>query len=238
MTLPPAPVLIACAHGTRSSEGQARINAVRTEMRALRSGLDVREAYVDVQEPELPDVVAGLPEGVSGIVVPLLLSVGYHVRVDIARAVASRPGMLAAEPLGPDPLLARLLQERLAEVPREWGVVLAAAGSSEPDAARSVAQLAGQLTQLRPSRVLAAYGASAAPSVPEAVGQLRRDGARHVAIASYLLAPGYFHDQLAKAGADMVTEPLLPSPVIARLALERYDQALASSLTPTPAAAD
>ena len=46
--------------------------------------------------------------------------------------------------------------------------------------------------------------------------------------ASYLLAPGFFHDQLAKAGADLVTAPLLPSPVLAEIALERYDAALAA----------
>ena len=46
-------------------------------------------------------------------------------------------------------------------------------------------------------------------------------------IASYLLAPGFFHDQLAKAGADLVTEPLLPSPVLAEIALERFDAAVA-----------
>jgi hypothetical protein len=49
-----------------------------------------------------------------------------------------------------------------------------------------------------------------------------------VVIASYLLAPGFFHDQLAKAGADLVTAPLLPSPVLAGIALERYDAALAA----------
>jgi hypothetical protein len=46
-------------------------------------------------------------------------------------------------------------------------------------------------------------------------------------IASYLLAPGFFHDQLAKAGADLVTEPLLPSEVLAEIALDRFDAAVA-----------
>ena len=49
------------------------------------------------------------------MVVPLLLSVGYHVKVDIARAVKSRPGSAAAAPLGPDPRLAKLLDQRLRE---------------------------------------------------------------------------------------------------------------------------
>lgn len=230
------PILIACSHGTSNAQGAAEVNALRDAIAALRPGLDVRESYVDVQQPDLVDVVAGLPEGEPAVVVPLLLSVGYHVKVDIARAVKSRPGSLAAAPLGPDPRLAALLDQRLREagVTDRDAVVLAAAGSSNPNAARSVEELADQLRALRPNRIVPAYGASAQPSVPDAVAMLREEALRaeaaaaggRVVIASYLLAPGYFHDQLAKAGADIVTEPLLPSPIVAEIALERFDAAL------------
>ncbi|MBT2547342.1 sirohydrochlorin chelatase [Arthrobacter sp. ISL-65] len=278
-----SPILIACAHGTSNAQGAAEVNALRDAIAALRPGLDVREAYVDVQQPDLVDVVAGLPEdpaavsvvtadgaaaaasargvtsigsaprtvggpgtaGASAVVVPLLLSVGYHVKVDIAKAVKSRPGTAAAAPLGPDPRLAALLDQRLREagVTDNDSIVLAAAGSSNPNAAVSVEELADQLRALRSNRIVPAYGASAKPSVPEAVAMLREEAAGgagagesaggvsvggRVVVASYLLAPGFFHDQLAKAGADLVTEPLLPSPVLAEIALERYDAALAA----------
>lgn len=225
-----SPILIACAHGTSSPLGAAEVNALRDGIAALRPGLDVREAYVDVQEPELPAVVTGLPAGETAVVVPLLLSVGYHVKVDIARAVRSRPDTLAAAPLGPDPRLAALLDQRLREagVTGDDAVVLAAAGSSDATAAQNVEELADQLRALRPNRIVAAYGASAKPSVPDAVAALRGEQAGRVVIASYLLAPGFFHDQLAKAGADLVTAALLPSPVLAEIALERYDAALAA----------
>lgn len=226
---PEQTVLIACAHGTNDPEGQRRINALRDEIAALRPGLEVLEAYVDVQQPELPDVVAAVPEGARAVVVPLLLTVGFHVQVDIAEAVASRPNTLAAAPLGPDPRLARLLDERLGELPADWGIVLAAAGSSRPEAAEQIEVLAADLAVRRPQRVVAGYGASATPSVPEAVAQLRASGAAGVAVASYLLAPGYFHDQLAKAGADQVTAPLLPDGLLAELALEHFDSALRSN---------
>jgi sirohydrochlorin ferrochelatase len=270
-----SPILIACAHGTSNAQGAAEVNALRDAIAALRPGLDVREAYVDVQQPDLVDVVAGLPAdipasdggaaatsaaeadeapqaagapgaaGVSAVVVPLLLSVGYHVKVDIAKAVKSRPGTVAAAPLGPDPRLAALLDQRLREagVTDNDAIVLAAAGSSNPNAAVSVEELARQLQALRSNRILPAYGASAKPSVPEAVAMLREEAAGgagagesaggvsvggRVVVASFLLAPGFFHDQLAKAGADLVTEPLLPSSVLAEIALERYDAALAA----------
>ena len=174
-----SPILIACAHGTSSADGAAEVNALRAGIAALRPGLDVREAYVDVQDPELPAVVAGLPEGETAVVVPLLLSVGYHVKVDIARAVKGRPGTRAAAPLGPDPRLAALLDVRLREagVTDNDAVILAAAGSSDPTAAQNVEELAGQLRALRSNRIVAAYGASAKPSVPDAVAMLREEAA-------------------------------------------------------------
>jgi len=253
-----SPIMIACAHGTSNTQGAAEVNALRAAIAELRPGLDVREAYVDVQQPDLVDVVAGLPEAEPAVVVPLLLSVGYHVKVDIARAVKSRPGSAAAAPLGPDPRLAQLLDQRLREAGTTDNdvIVLAAAGSSNPNAAVSVEELLGQLQQLRSNRMVAAYGASAQPSVPDAVAMLREeleggagagesagavDVGGRVVIASYLLAPGFFHDQLAKAGADVVTEPLLPSLTLAEIALDRYDAAVAkmheAPAAATPAAA-
>lgn len=230
-------ILVACAHGTSSGEGRAAVLALVDQIRAARPGLTVLDAYVDVHGPELPDVVAGLPAGARAVVVPLLLSVGYHVKVDIARAVRSRPETLAAAPLGPDERLADLLAARLGEagLGPEDAVVLAAAGSSNPQAAQDVEALADMLRHRIPHRILPGYGASASPTVPEAVAELRAEEARpgaaddavRVLIASYLLAPGYFHDQLAKAGADAVTAPLLPAPVIAQIALDRFDAALA-----------
>ncbi len=222
-----SPLMIACAHGTNNAEGQARINQLRADIAVLRPGLTVAEAYVDVQSPALPDVVAGLAPGVHAVVVPLLLTVGYHVQVDIAEAVASRARTVAAAPLGPDPRLAGLLDERLGELPAGWGIVLAAAGSSRPEAAEQIEVLAADLAVRRPQQVMAAYGASARPSVPEAVAALRAQGAAGVAVASYLLAPGHFHDQLSLAGADLVAGPLLPSTLLAQLALEHFDAATA-----------
>lgn len=223
------PVLIACSHGTDNAQGRREIDAVRAGIQALRPGVEVREAYVDVQQPDLVDVVASLPAGRPAVIVPLLLSVGYHVKVDIARAAASRPGTVSALPLGPDPRLARVLQQRLTEagVADADPVVLAAAGSSDACAAEDVAEVQAVLAELRTGRVRAGFGSKAVPSVPDAVTVQRDAGQSPVAVASYLLAPGYFHDQLAKAGADVVSAPLLPSPVIAEIALSRYDDAVA-----------
>ena len=237
------PVLIACAHGTRNAGGQEAIRQVLAEIEALRPGLEVLEAYVDVQEPELAKVVAGLPEGTPAVVVPLLLGTGYHVKVDIPKAIKGRPEVVAARPLGPDPRLAELLAHHLrsAGLEENDGVLLAAAGSSLPDGSVDSEEQARQLAELLPNPVRVAYGASAEPNVPDGVAALRAElteraelaeadktGGGRVFVSSYLLATGYFHDQLAKAGADVVTVPLLPSPALAEIALERYDAVVAA----------
>lgn len=220
------PVLVGCSHGTDSTAGRAAIASILAGVRRARPGLDVREAFVDVQRPEVADVVAGvLAEGREAVVVPLLLSAGFHVHVDVAAAVAPR-GATASGAMGPDPRLVAVLADRLAAAGAGPGdaVVLAAAGSSDPRSARAVERVADGLRAAWPhGPVIVGYGAGARPSVPDAVAAARRAvGARRVVVASYLLAPGFFHDRLLAAGADVVTEPLAPDHRLASLVLDRY----------------
>ncbi|MCA0145054.1 sirohydrochlorin chelatase [Blastococcus sp. LR1] len=233
MTAPdPAPVLVACAHGTRNPTGRRLIAELALAARRLRPGLVTTAAFVDVQPPTVVDVVAGLSTtGQPAIVVPLLLSGGYHVHVDIAQAVAAAPGAVAARPLGPDPRLAAVLRDRLLEAgadaadPRT-AVVLAAAGSSDPRSVADVEDTAALLQREWAGPVTTGYGSAAKPPVPDAVAAARAAGAERVVVASYLLAPGHFHDKLAGAGADVVTAPLLPDERIAAVLLDRYDAAV------------
>ena len=223
-----SPVLVAAAHGTRDPAGRTMIDLLRGEVADRRQGLDVAEAYVDedVQQPGLTPVLAGLREAV---VVPVLLSAGYHVHVDVTNAVAGRPGIRAARALGPDPVLATVLADRLAEAGvGDHAIVLAAAGSSDPRAATDVEQMAELLTARLGRLVTAAYAAVSRPAVSESVAALHAAGHR-VAIASYLLAPGSFHDRLRTVGAEVVAAPLLPDARIAELVLRRYDEALATA---------
>ena len=82
------------------------------------------------------------------MIVPLLLSTGYHLTTDLAGA-ARATGARLADPLGPDPLLVTALAGRLAEagVPDGTPVVLAAAGSSDPAAEADAAEQAGLLAE-------------------------------------------------------------------------------------------
>jgi sirohydrochlorin ferrochelatase len=230
-----SPVLIACAHGTRNPTGRRLVAELALAARSLRPGLETTAAFVDVQPPTVVDVVAGLSAaGRPAVVVPLLLSGGYHVHVDIAGAVAGAAGTVAARPLGPDPRLVEVLHDRLVSAgadPRDprTAVVLAAAGSSDVRAVADVESTADLLQRTWAGPVTTGYGSAATPTVPDAVAAARRAGAERVVVASYLLAPGHFHDKLAGAGADVVTTPLLPDDRIAAVLLDRYDAALESA---------
>ncbi len=41
-------------------------------------------------------------------------------------------------------------------------------------------------------------------------------------VGSYLLAPGYFHDRVLEAGADVVSAPLAPDDRLTPIVLDRY----------------
>ncbi|GIG29989.1 sirohydrochlorin chelatase [Cellulomonas marina] len=228
-TTPAPPVLVGCSHGTDDAEGRRAIASVLDAVRVARPYLDVREAFVDVQTPEVADVVTGaLADADRAVVVPLLLSVGFHTGVDIAGAV-DRPGAAAAAPLGPDERLVDVLVDRLtgAGLGPDDAVVLAAAGSSVPAAAAAVQEVRAALARRLGREVAVGYGAGAEPRVPDAVAAARADlapGGR-VVIASYLLAPGFFHDRLLAAGADVVSDPLAPDPRLAAVVLDRFDAA-------------
>ena len=232
-------MLVACAHGTRHPTGRRLIAELALSARRLRPGLETTAAFVDVQPPTVVDVVAGLAaEGRPAVVAPLLLSGGYHVHVDIAGAVAGHPSAVAARPLGPDPRLVEVLDDRLRRAgadPRDplTAVVVAAAGSSDPRAVADVEETADLLQRSWAGPVTTGYGSAAPPSVPDAVAAARRAGAERVVVAAYLLAPGHFADKLAGSGADAVTAPLLPDDRVAAVLLDRYDAAAGGSSTRT-----
>ncbi len=208
------PALVLCSHGTADPAGQAAVSALVAAVRVRLVDVEVRETWVDVQEPQVEEVVGTVrADGFSPVtIVPLLLSGGYHVHVDIAQATAA-DDVRATPALGPDPRLADLLVQRLREVGTVDGdaVVVAAAGSSDERAVADVEAVVAAVRERWDGPVAVGYGSKATPSVPDAVARVRADHpGRRVALAGYLLAPGFFHDRLAGAGADLVTDPLVP----------------------------
>lgn len=215
------------AHGTASQAGRQVVLDLVDEVRARRPGLYVTDAYVDVQVPRVADVIADLaPRFREVIAVPLLFCGGYHVRVDVAKAVEAWSNALSTGALGPSRRIAALLARRLrdAGVQPTDPVVMAAAGSSRPEAAADARTQARMLADVLGVPVDVAYGSAGTPAVPDAVNANRdRPGAR-VAVASLLLGEGHFFDKLQRSGADIVTPPLGAAPEVVEQILARLDE--------------
>lgn len=231
------PTLVAVAHGSRDPRAAHTARALLDRVRELRPRLDVRLAHIELSEPPLDDVLRELRG--AAVLVPLLLGRGYHAKRDLpgAAARADHLDIRIAAPLGPHPLLVQALYERLLEAGWTPGtaVVLAAAGSRDPDAAVDTHRTAALLGErLGGCPVVPAYASAAAPSVPDALRALAARGHHRPAVASYFTAPGRFAAQAAAAAPGPAAAPLGDHPALARLLLRRYDAARAVPRTAAP----
>ncbi|MER5714895.1 sirohydrochlorin chelatase [Streptomyces sp. NPDC002132] len=244
---PGPPALVAVAHGSRDPRALSTVHALLDRVRALRPELPVRLGHIELNEPLLTDTLARLDatDTADAVLVPLLLSRGYHVKRDIPEtAAAARVRTRVAAPLGPHPLLVDALHARLTEAGwrapttdaerRTSAVVLAAAGSRDPDAAVDTGRTARLLSARLGVPVVPAYATTSAPTVPLAVEALTARGRHRVAVASYFTAPGRFATESAAAAPGPAAAPLGPHEAMARLVLHRYDQATAAPARPTP----
>jgi sirohydrochlorin ferrochelatase len=155
------------AHGTRVSSGNL-VAAAITARAARRLGrVSSQTSYVELCGPALGEVMS--ENQTAAVVVPLLLSTGFHITHDIPRAVTTSPGAaLLARPLGPHPLLAEVMCLRLRGAGAHPGdpVVMVAAGSNDPDTGYDLAA-AGRMLQARggaPVRVATVSGTHAVTS--------------------------------------------------------------------------
>lgn len=240
-----AAALLAIAHGSR--DPRAALTTAKlldlVRRRAARhglAGLQAATAYLGHAAPS-PSQVLGAMAGSGArtvIALPLLLSDAYHSKTDIpamlhaARATLPNLQILCTPPLGPHPLLIRAMERRLAQVgvrPGDPGtaVVVAAAGSSSPTADAAIRHLARDWQARRGwHAVVPAFASAASPTPAQAVSALRSTGAAHIAVASYLLAPGVLADHVRNtslaAGASTVSAVLGAAPELADLILHRY----------------
>ncbi|MFG2629337.1 sirohydrochlorin chelatase [Streptomyces sp. NPDC048473] len=236
-----APVLLVIAHGSRDPRHAATVHALTARVRSLRPGLRVETGFLDFNAPSVPRVLERLAAQGAGdvIALPLLLTRAFHAKSDIpsvlheARTGLPRLRIRQAEVLGPSPLLNSALERRLYEAgirPGDrgsTGLVLASAGSTDPEAIAVIAEIARELRHTGWCAVRPAFASASLPRTEDAVRALRAEGVRRVAVAPYVIAPGRLPDRIAAgaAGADVLADVLGASPELARLLLTRYDEA-------------
>ena len=224
-------------------------------------GLDVRAAYLGHAAPTLGQALGALDGEAVVLPLLLTAAYHSKTDIPKAlheaRSTQPRLDISYGRPLGPHPLLLRALDRRLAEALQDAGaqtagqdagredtsageavpagetaVVMAAAGSSDPAANAVISDLAARWQSARGWRaVVPAYASAASPTPPQAVAAARRAGARRVLVASYLLSPGIFADQIRgdclAAGATVVSAVLGAAAEVADVVLGRYAESLA-----------
>jgi sirohydrochlorin ferrochelatase len=214
-----SPTLLIAAHGTASLAGHRTLISLVGNVRALRPSVTITLGFVDVLLPRVEDVLDAVRG--STVLVPALLSSGYHVSADIPRAVRRRRGAAISRHLGPDPLLTRALADQLAAArgsaePRP--VTLVSAGSSDPVARTELEAATADLASLLGVAVRAA-------SLNDPTLDLSG-----MEVASYLLAEGTMSEAIAArasaAGAALIVGPIGTHPAVAELIVRRYDEGL------------
>lgn len=216
-----SPTLLVAAHGTRSAAGLATTRRLAEAVAAARPGLGVRCGFLDVATPTLAEALDAITGPV--VVLPLLLSAGYHVQQDVPEIVAGRADARVARHLGPDPLvidavLDRLVAARGTTTPRT--TLMARVGSTRTRAGVEFTA-ARALLSLRLGRPVG--------ELP-LIGDVRAALTAHpgpVEVAGYLLAEGDFLDTLRSAadGVATVSDPIGTHPALVELVLARYDAA-------------
>ncbi|GAA4895702.1 sirohydrochlorin chelatase [Streptomyces coeruleoprunus] len=217
---------------TRAFHAKADIPAV---LRQAPPTLNIRQAEVLGPSPLLLSALerrlyeAGPAPGMKPSTGVVLASAGS---TDPAAAVLTRgtpPGPPAGSPAGPVPGTPQW-RHAVARMKRSTGVVLASAGSTDPEANAAIAETARELRRAGWCAVRPAFASASLPRTEDAVRALRAEGVRRVAVAPYVIAPGRLPDRIAAgaAEADVLAGVLGPAPELARLLLERYDGARAA----------
>ncbi len=182
------PVVLA-AHGTADADGLTVLERVRAAVAEALPGQAVSLGYVDVAAPHVRDLLRAIPDGV---VVPLFVTAGYHVRSDLPAVVAdAAPGALLTPHLGALPGFAAILAGRArAAAAAADQVCLVVTGSSD-DRARAEADHLGSAVGRLLGRDPLPVAHLSGPGLPVAEVRPAPD-----LLVSTLLAPGYFQGRL------------------------------------------
>ncbi|WP_299570680.1 sirohydrochlorin chelatase [uncultured Williamsia sp.] len=193
------------AHGSRDPRFAATARQVRDAVERDDPAIRVEVAYLDLDEPSVPDALARLDGDVA--VVPLLLGDAFHNRVDLPALLAesARPGLRTAHaPVLADPRLTDALADRALDAGLETGdgVLMCAVGSSDAAAdsatVRRGADLADTLARRGLDVAVDVAFATRSDSVLAADGRLRAAGATRVLVAPWFLSAGTLTDRVER----------------------------------------
>lgn len=237
--------LLLVAHGSRSPAGQAEMRALADQVRAQRRSLPVELGYLELCDPPAGRALDALvARGCDRVgVAPLMLHAAGHSKSDVPAVVLEarqrHPGIevVYGRPFGVDHALVSLAAKRIAAAGGAGRpLALIGRGTSDPDAnaeackaARLVAESTGAPV------VVTGFSGVTRPTVPESLDQLTRLADGPLAVFTWFLATGVLLDRIAgdiadlrrRTGLDVIEAGWFgPDPVVAELALARFDEAV------------
>jgi sirohydrochlorin cobaltochelatase len=243
------PALLLVAHGTRNPRGAEEMGTLAD---LLRARLGVLVAHAWLEDFASPDVGAAMDElvakGVERIVsLPLLTLGAGHAKTDVpslvgeARAAHPAITITHGRVLGLHPALFALARTRVDAVCPRTGrhdevLVVAASGSSDPDANGDLAKAARFLAEGTGHRwVEHCFAGVTWPSPEVVLRRLAAAGARRAVFFSWSLLAGLLEQRVAEAGVKAAAALGLevvnagrfgPHPLLADAVTDRYWEAL------------
>ena len=248
MTTPPA--LLTIAHGTRDPRGAQEMDALLAVLRS-RHPAPVANAWLeDFADPSVDAAIADLVgQGVTSVVTVPFLNLGaYHAKTDVPNALAEvrgeHPRLLVAHGrvLGLHAALFDLARTRIDAVSDPAGrddeiLIVAASGSSDPDANSDLAKAARFLAEGTGHRwVECAFAGVTWPRIDEVLRRAAAAGVQRAVVFSWSLLAGLLEQRVTAAATEVAADTGLsvldagrfgPDPLVAEAVLGRYAEALA-----------
>jgi sirohydrochlorin cobaltochelatase len=196
--------MIGLAHGSRHPDVAAALTDLMAAAGEL-AGVRAHPAFLDLTEPDLEQVAAGLAADrvQQAVVVPLLFTPAYHATIDAPQAVraaeaGSGVALAVADIIGTGDDVLQLLQASAtsAGIDGSCSILLYAVGSASEAANAAVRDLASRLAAVRSRPALVAFGTM--DPRPEAVLPLLPEP---IAVVPLFLSPGLLLDPMAELAA-------------------------------------
>ena len=241
------PALLLIGHGSRSGAGVDQYWALADLVRQARPHVTLGCGFIELARPDLDSAIDDLVDrGTESVIgVPLVLLGAGHLKSDgpvaLARGRTRHPDVdfSYARGLGIHPAVLTVAEERIrATAAHSDSVVLVGRGSTDPDANADLYKVGRLLSDSRGLPAIEpAFVSLARPSVTDALERCRRLGARSIAVVPYFLFTGLLVEQIGRQARDwaaqredtavVVGPELGPDDRVARLVIERYDEARA-----------
>lgn len=235
-----APALVLLAHGSTSNKVAEVAHAMRVGLQTLRPEVSVHACFLDHCPPSGPQVIARIARSrtTEVVFVPMNLAStfgndpGVDKMVETVSAAHPKLRFAVSRPVGPEASLLSLVDRRLrdalsaAHAYELDGLVLCAEGTHDQRSQSLLSRRARQWSMHHKLPVVTATANGMSRATAAAIGSLRSQGRRHIAVGSLFLAPDetwqHQAEQARSAGAVAVSEPLGAEEELLDIAWGRY----------------